>query len=273
MAVNLLKADEDDVDGPSDLWATGPQALDWEGRKLVLTVEDEERRFPILSLVPSKPVSDAQFEPSDQQQALTECLQRLLERAGQSQQAVPSLIDWMDADSISLPGGAEVGLQPEQPVKNSPLDSLGELRFIRGWSTPTLPKPQPLVNFFEEEPDDRNNPQESEWSDWLSIHSSGKININTAPRELLRALDAEMSDSLVSAIVARRLKKSLTGSEDLNELPGMNADLAFRLNRLVSYSSKRFRIRVVVDEEPGRVTLTATVTRGDEFKILAWDVR
>lgn len=286
VALALLEADDEDTDGPSDFWATGPQVLDWEGRHLRLEIQDEERRIPLRAMLPAEPSADAQFQPSDEQRAMTEVLGRLLKSAGQPELALNSLVDWMDADSISLPGGGEVTSDPRIPVKNAPVDALSELRFIRGWGTPSLPPPVALSGYFDQSlgGSELALPEESRksgaglgkstWEDWLTVAPCDKININTAPRAVLEALDVEMSGSVVSDIISKRGRGSLENEQDLTEIAGINADMAFRLGRLIRYNSQHFRIRVVVEEQPGRLALEALVKRkDDEMEVLSWRVR
>lgn len=286
LALQLVLADDDETDGPEDLWATGPQRLNWEGRELLLEVQDEERRFPVMALVPRVPVPQQQFEPTEEQQAWVEALARFAERAGQTNQAAYALVDWMDADRTPVAGGTETPAVSDLDTKNAPLDSLQELRFIQGWGNPSLPQPPPLGGLVSSDGvEELEAPEESalqesardgssRWDDWLTLYSEGKININTAPREILASLDEEMTPTIVDDIVKRRNESSLSGEQDLREIAGINADMAFRLERLVTYSSKHFRIRVIVDAEPGRVALEAVVVRDKENpKVLVWEVR
>ncbi len=280
LALQLVQADDDDVDGPGDLWATGPQSLDWEGHALRIEIQDEERRIPIIRLVPQEGDASQQFEATEAETALRGLVERFLERAGQpADRAVPSLIDWMDADTVPLPGGTERGFN-EIPVKNAPIDSFHEFQYIQGLGQPNLPLPLPLagelagnVGSAQDSQDPSSNVKaQSQWSDWFSLFGEGKINLNTAPREILLALDEGITDSIVVEIIRRRDEEALEGENDLLEIPGVDEDLAFRLGRLVDYKSSVFRIRVAVENGPGRLKLEAVVLRGDSPEVLLWEV-
>lgn len=297
----LLRSDESDVDGAEDLWASGPQEMTWEGRLLRLEVEDEERRFPINALVPAALPPGAVFKPTEEQDALAKALIRFLNSQGlPGQPATYALVDWMDPDSTPTAGGSEAARDPNIPVKNARLDSFYELTYIQGWSAPTLPPPKPLLgglssggelaggqsatSQIETEAADTDDFQESQsststaanpsvWSDWFSLYSEGKININTAPKEILMALDEELSETLVQEIISKRQEGSLSGEEDLRQITGINEDLLFRLSRLIRYNSQYFRVRIRVSSPPGPINVDAVVLRDKSNpKIVRWEV-
>ena len=290
LGLALLNSDDSDVDGPEDLWASGAQEMTWEGRLLRIEVEDEERRFPVNALVPETLPPGEVFEPSEQQDLLAKAFVRFLDSQGvQGQRAAPALIDWMDPDQVPTVGGSEVGRDPKVAVKNARLDSIQELEFVRDWVRPSGPPPLPLLGGLGSKPigeeveagdldvlsaDSPQRLNQSQWSDWLSLYSEGKININTAPREILLALDEQMTEALVEEIVAKRQEGSLSGEEDLRQIQTLDEDLIFRLGRLIRYNSQYFRIRVGVATRPGPITLEAIVLRnGDDTKVVRWEVR
>ena len=289
LGLTLLRVDESDVDSAEDIWAAGPQEMTWEGRDLRLEVEDEERKFPINALVTAYDGDGAPPAPSDEQQALNAALIRFLDKQGvQGQSAGPALVDWIDSDNLPVVGGSEVSNDPTVPVKNAPLDSFSELLYIRGWTPPLGAPPKPLLGGLssafavEEEPeiDDGStaaNAQTavngSQWSDWLSLHSQGKININTAPREILLCLDEQMTDALVEEIVRKRQEGALSGEDDLREIAAIDEDLLFRMGRLIRYNSQYFRVRIDVSAPPGPVHIQAVIQREDkDAKVVRWEV-
>jgi general secretion pathway protein K len=293
LGLALLRVDEADVDGPEDLWASGPSEMAWEGRQLRLEVEDEERRFPINALVPPALPEGAIFAPNEEQDALAKALVRFLEKQGvDGRSAAPAVVDWMDPDDVPIAGGSEVSNNPGIPVKNARLDSFHELTFVRSWTSPTGPRPLPLLGGLTSDLPQGENVQgsdaeafagsaqnsardsnTSQWSDWLSLHSEGKININTAPREILLALDDQMTDALVEEIVRKREEGSLSGEEDLRQIATIDEDLLFRLGRLIRYNSQYFRVRIGVSSPPGPVRVEAVVMRDRKNpRVVRWEV-
>ena len=292
LGLALLRVDEPDVDGPEDLWATGPTEMTWEGRDLRLEVEDEERKFPINALVPAALPEGAVFQPSEEQDALAKALTRFLDKQGvDGRTAAPAVVDFMDPDTVPIAGGSEVSNDPAVAVKNARLDSLYELQYVRGWTNPTGPRPLPLLGGLAGAPQDEGleaagadaldgdaensttGADASSWSDWMSLHSEGKININTAPREILLCLDEQMTDSLAEEIVKKRGEGSLSGEEDLRQIATIDEDLLFRLGRLVRYNSQYFRVRIVVSSPPGPIRIEAVVFRDRKNpKVVRWEV-
>lgn len=276
LAIELLKVDELDVDSARDVWALGSQRLSWEGRDLFLEIRDEESRFP-LSKLPIAKTADPDRE------FFAQALQRLLTKNGLAgATAVATLQDWMDLDDDVRSSGAEQGSYPQLVVKNGPLDSVDELNQLRGWGPPQMPRPAPLdpSNPGLEEykgllKGDDLNPGLSNWSDFLSAYALDKVNANTAPKEVLGCLDQAMSDSVVSEFTAYRSRKVLHNEEDLKKIPGIDSDLAFRLGKVMGYTSKVFRVRVVVTSQLVPLELEAMLERKSQQEIVVryWRAR
>lgn len=297
MAMELLRADDNDYDGFGDFWALGKQTVPFDGQEFTLEISDEDRRFPLNQLGLGQPEDNKRLRDS---------LVRFMIRAGApGEQAVDSVTDWIDADTLRRPQGAEQGDYGPELVKNGPLDSLYELAYVRGWENPpALPPPRgfernPLDMMggagraeLENIKDNLNIPDgalddleaspsgspslapeinNSKWSDWMSVWSGGRINVNTAPAEVLRSLDDAMNDGVVQEILTRREQSPLKSDQDLRAVAGMNADLAFRVGSLVGYKSSFFRIRVEIEEMPGRMTLDVVVRReGRSLRVVEW---
>lgn len=271
LAMDLLKVDETDVDSARDVWALGNQRLRWEGRDLYLEIRDEESRFPLRQL----PVKD---EDGPDQELYAQALERLLTRAGlAAPTALASLSDWLDADDQVRSNGAEQGSYPQLTVKNGPLDSIDELKYLKGWSPPQLPVPPPLdpansgldefKSLFQGQ-GDKGRVAEADWGDFLSAYAQGKINVNTAPKEILASLDTAMSDSAVTELLAFRSRNVLHSQKDLKKIPGIDSDLAFRLDKLVGYASQVFRVRVVVTNRSVPLELEAMLERKSQQEII-----
>jgi general secretion pathway protein K len=285
LGMEVLRADDNDTDGPQDPWAVGEVNLEWEGRQVTLRLVDEESRFPLGRL---------QAAPDDESgQLLAQALERLLRRAGMpdATAAVQQLLDWVDPDPIRRPRGAELGDYGQQPVKDGPLDSLAELKFLPAWeqapglAAPKRPPPPQLEGLEEAQasdeirlvvpgPETMGSGVSSEWSDWLSLHSNGKTNINTAPPELLLSLDPDLGQVTVDEIIRRRQQEAFASSDDLRRVPGVDADLAFRLEKVLGYHSDTFEIRATIDHPSANLTLKAVVRRGQgPMQVLWWEVQ
>ena len=91
---------------------------------------------------------------------------------------IANLVDWTDADDIRLfEGGYEESLyerleNPYRP-KNAPFDTREEIRLVDGWH---------LDSVWER------------FGRYLTIYGEGKVNVNTAPRPVLRGILTAYAD-------------------------------------------------------------------------------
>lgn len=126
-------------------------------------VEDEARRLDLTA--------------PEHEAALVRLLQELRLDPG----LADALADWTDTDDVARPRGAEqawyADRRPALAPTNRPLGTLGELRAVRGFTPAVLARLRPFV----------------------SVAGEGRVNPNTAPREVLRAWlgDAAAVDSIV----------------------------------------------------------------------------
>jgi len=166
---------------------------------------------------------------------------------------IHSLIDWLDFgddDAITGLNGAESdyyeSLDPPYTCRNGPLQHISELRWIRGMN-------ETLFEGVEDQPGLR---------DFLTVHGlpdknniftfTGKININTAPEPVIRALLPEPYSDLAKAIVDYRDEKSdgqfvndLSQRKWYQNVPGMG-NVPIDPN-LITQTSHLFRIRMAAE--------------------------
>lgn len=84
---------------------------------------------------------------------------------------VAALLDWRDEDGAVGPGGAEDGYYAGmgRACKDGPLESIEELALVRGMGPETVRRLAP----------------------WVTVFGEGRVNINTAPVEVLEALGGD----------------------------------------------------------------------------------
>lgn len=149
------------IDHPGEAWARGLRDYPAEGGTLSGVMEDAQGRFNLNNLVRNKQVS-----PPD-----LALFQRLLAGLGLDPGLAAAVVDWIDADSAALPGGAEgadyTQLQPPYRAANRPFAHLSELLWVRGFDSATLARLRPYVTV---------------------LPTATAININSAPPVLLAAL-------------------------------------------------------------------------------------
>ena len=146
----------------------------FDGGHLELVIEDETGKVNINKLV----------EGNGFNNAVKGVLSRLLSQPQfklqdrEVEDILNAIKDWIDADAEVTATGAEnayyQGLGKSYTVRNGPMESIDELLLVRGIS-------RELFYGTSERPG---------LARLLTVHGEGSININTAPKEVLRALCA-----------------------------------------------------------------------------------
>lgn len=190
-----------------------------------------------------------------------------LEKFGLEPEAVGNLIDaikdWIDPDDEVTRFGAENGyyrsLEAPYACGNGPIDSLGQLRLVKGMTD---------ALFFGS--DDSG----SGISNHLTVYGDGRININTADPLVLRALSDDIDTDMVQDMMVYRLdeKNDLTDPEWYRKIPGMGHVTIDP--DLIKTSSDTFEVRSAGMAEAESMTrqVTAVVRRKDSpsIQIVAW---
>jgi general secretion pathway protein K len=178
-------------------WAKTRDFSDYTGLtagegKMELEITDENGKIDVNSLLDDK----GQFD-----QTQKGILERLLRqpRFGLSEEEVNTIIfslkDWMDKDDeISGIYGAEDSFYRERGYhcKNGPLDTSEELLLVRGVTEEI---------FY-------GNSKRDGIRNYLTVHGSYQININTAPIPVLMALSQDMSEDLAMQMDSYRRDES-----------------------------------------------------------------
>ncbi|MFQ5650500.1 MAG: general secretion pathway protein GspK [bacterium] len=197
----------------------------------------------------------------------------LLRLPGMKAEKVAALMDWRDEDNETRPGGAEANYYEHNasyPCKNGKFDFVEELRLVKGF----------------------NEEEVRQLAPWITVHGDGKVNINTAPAEVLSMLGIRKE-------VAKAITKVRQGHDDspftgddiafkvpgdlvtqLNQLIKLKPSDQVLLNRLVSegslgVQSTHFTIHAVGVTLNGlvRKMISVTVQRlsDREVQIVAWN--
>jgi general secretion pathway protein K len=134
-------------------------------------------------------------------------LERLLEWAGVPTEMWPGLVDslydWTDSDDIARKDGAETEdyygrLDPPYKAKNGPLDTVGELLLVKGFTNSILSGGVLSVGVPGTEP----VPVEG-IEPLLTTYGDGRVNVNAAGRDVLLTLPG-MDESKADAIIQER---------------------------------------------------------------------
>ncbi len=230
IALHFLREDSNDFDGEGDDWSS-PVSYNYRGIYIRVSISDECGRLNINKLT------------EDRFMAVAE---RLLENLNMPVEIAPAVADWVDRDSEVRDGGAEEffyrgkGYLPS----NAPMKSIYELPYVMGITKRDFKR---LKNF-------------------LTVYGSGKVNINSASKELLLALSPRMTEEAVKSLVEARPIRKI---EDIKHLPGFDQALYFEIKPIITNACGYFRISVSASCGDATVTVEAFTDRN---RVLEWKV-
>jgi general secretion pathway protein K len=165
-SVALLEdAAQNAIDHKGEAWAQGLPTLPVDGGGAIkVSIEDAQGRFNLNNLVQNNKRSDVDFE----------IFQRLLFNLKLDPMLANAVVDWIDPDSVTSPGGAEdvdyLNLKTPYRAANQPMVSVDELRLVKGFDAKTMLILQRFVTVLP------------------AAAARTAINVNTAEPELLAAL-------------------------------------------------------------------------------------
>jgi len=181
--------------------------------------------------------------------------------SGKIGEIVDAIKDWIDPDEDVTGAGAESShyraLGRPYAAKNGPLDCIEELLMIKGmtdrlfYGTKDAPGLQHL----------------------LTVHGDGKININTAPKPVLRSLSPDMTAELADRMdeYRKNREQDLSSAAWYQKLPEMaNVSIA---SRLVTTRSSYFRIVSTGVMNRMTRTVSGVIRRGPDrtnYRLLSW---
>ncbi len=258
MAASMLITPENDYVTLRDNWAKS-EILSTQSSGLFAdgyfkeTVEDETGKIPLNKLVNDKPDNPV----------IKNILIRLLTQpefgldVRKANEIADSIKDWVDADSSSTVYGAETSYYSslDQPyeAKNAPLDSTEELLMVKGIT-------QEIFNGTKEK---------LGLVGYVTVHNDdGKININTAPKIILRSLADGISAEAAGKMDEYRQKEGsdLSSIKWFLDMAGVNIP-----PELITVKSNYFKIISVGSMKNMEQGLSGVVKRsGKSFQIIKW---
>jgi general secretion pathway protein K len=179
-------------DDLNETWAKSFPPLPFEGGQIAIVIEDAQGRFNINSLL-----KDGQ---ADQQ--TTGMFRAILELIGLDPALVEGVLDWLDIDDDTRPGGAEDTeyVNSETPYRTGKqlFTSVDELRLVRGFDAETVSKLRPYI---------------------VALPQNGlTMNVNTAPDVVLAAMFNNMTIDQAKVIIQERTRRPFTKSQDVDRL-------------------------------------------------------
>lgn len=207
-----------------DPWAK-PFEIPEELGSLRVTVEDESAKLSLNHIAGTNGTFNNEADPTGAYYGTALRLFRRLKL--QAGDLCDAIADWVDNNDLPKPGGAEtpwyVSRKPAMSAKNARLDTFEELALVKGFSSDVLYKIRPFTTVYAES------------------SMTAPININTAPKEILLALDERISDSLADQIIDYRKGTPFKDKADLVKVPGME-QIATGLQSRITAKSNVFRI-------------------------------
>ncbi len=237
----ILQTDNNKYDARDDineLWSIGVQEYPLAEGSVSVRIDDLDGRLPLNLLV------DQQGNPN---MIYRDRFTRLCEEVGldNPNALADALTDWLDPDHEPGPEGAEdiyyFTQDPPYEATDGALHSLDDLILVRGFSKEALKKLEPFVTSF----------------------GNGKLNINTAPPEVLRIWDAE-SASAVEDLLSRRAKGPFKRLEELRDTLGVNVFTAINRNLDLAVVSSYYLINSQGRFNDGARRMQAIVNKSED---------
>lgn len=228
----------------NDTWAA-PVKLDDETGAIEVVITEESGRININGLVQPNGEFDARILDS---------IKRLGARLSLPEELWSALADWMDTDDLPRSGGAESSyyraLNPPYSARNARLATLSEMSLVKGFTAEYIAALEPFV----------------------TVHAApyAQVNINTAPREVLMALDEGIDERMAGRILEERRVAPFKALGELSRIPGGDT-IANRLAGKASCRGTLFRIRSIARvRETARTVETVLRMSGSAPEILMW---
>jgi general secretion pathway protein K len=225
-----------------DLWAK-PLDLPEEQGTLRVTVEDESARLSLNQIVGANGTFIDENDPTGSYYGTATRLFRNLKLPASD--LCDAIADWIDDNDIPKPGGAEstwyAARKPSFTAKNARLDTFEEVALVKGFSSEIIEKIRPFVTIYGES------------------SFAAPINVNTAPKELLMALDERITESQAEQIIDYRKNTPFKDKSELVRVPGMER-IATGLQSRITAKSTLFRILAEGQVNGTKIVVEAVVS-------------
>lgn len=165
-----------------------------------------------------------------------------------------AVADWTDINDEPRPGGAETTYYKSLPTpyqaKNATLDTLEELRMVKGFDDKTLEILNPLVTVYGD--------------------AQTQINVNTAPAEFLAALSEQMTPELARRILEYRKTTPIKNKGEITRIPGLEG-IGIGLQTKIAVKGSIYRILSHARVNETTRTVEAVVRiNGQQSSVLYW---
>jgi general secretion pathway protein K len=235
--------------------------------------------FEIGSTQPTAGARSPQGQQSPQQsdaQAVSpwiQITQDLFQRLGIDPTLVGGIIDWVDIDDVPTgSGGAESsyyrGLEKPYMARNGAMETIAELRLIRGFTD------EALLKLGARRVGGIVDPATNLYLTALPLPQGGgwRVNLNTAPPALLSSLTREVGQ-FADAIVQQRMQHRIEKITDLQQL-GISGEALQDFQRLGALTSQYYALEASgsVGDMVKQITSLIQIGGNQASQILSWRV-
>jgi general secretion pathway protein K len=234
----------------TDAWAA-PVKLDDETGTLEITVVEESGRLCINDLFQDP-------DKKESEQNIPAALKRLGKRLQIPEDVWNALADWIDSDDQTRSNGAEISYYKAQKspyaARNGKLATIAELSLVKGFTPEHIAALRPFVTVHSSQPGGTLSP----------------VNINTAPKEVLVALDEGIDERMAERILEERRLKPFQAVGDLSRISGAEA-LSQKLTLKANVKGTLFRITSIARVKETARTVEAVIRlAGSTPETLSW---
>lgn len=227
------------VDDLDEEWPL-PRTIEAGELTVTIRIRDESARFHVNRLVNAAGEIDSGIR-----ERYDLLLSKVFLGEAVREDLIEALVDWMDRTPADV--GEEEG-NFEADAKNAPLDTVEEIRMVPGYSR------EILYGGVDETGEKRTGliHRLTRWTD-------GRVNLNTAPPEVLYSLSTYMTDSKVDAILDYRREHPFENVAEISQVPGIDDGYPLGQNALGDLGPK-----CRVNSSFFRVSLESASGRPDE---------
>jgi general secretion pathway protein K len=234
----------------NDVWKAKPLHIEDERGVLDVIIEEESGKLNLNVVIPPSGEYTGDYYAG--------VFTRLLNRLKLPTDLIDPLADWIDENVDPHRNGAEANwyqqLKPPYTPRNGPLQTLEEVRLIKGFDSKTFEALRPFVTVY---------------SDTLGSPVA-PVNINTASPELLASLDDALTDDLVTRITDRRKSEPFKTPADLVKVAGLE-QIATRLQTRITTKGAVYRLTATARIGETARTIEAVVrVIGGASQFLYW---
>ena len=208
-------------DAPTDLWAFPIRDYAIGDGLVTAQIEDERGKVNLNDLaVPGDATA---------RKAKIQRVKRLFDLVQVNPELVDAIVDWVNPDDVPEPSGAESQyyqtLRPAYRAANGPLQTLLELRVVKGMTPEIIDKLSKVATVYPEEGES-----------W--------ININTADSLVIQSLDPGITQTMAAEIIQARPFKT---SQELDRVSGAAEIMrTLRGTRVYDVKSDMFSARMTL---------------------------